>query len=225
MICAYRSLIEQREARLPLSHIVGYRDFWKHRFEITPDVLDPRPETEILIELALQASYSKVLDLGTGSGCIVISLLDERPQARGTGTDTSDRAILVARRNAEQLGVADRLSVRSSDWFHDVVGRYDLIVSNPPYISVSEMNCLEPEVREHEPRAALTDERDGLTAYHAIAQGAPDHLLPGGRLLVEIGPAQARPVTAIFQVAGFLDVTIHRDLDQRDRVVSARFPV
>jgi release factor glutamine methyltransferase len=218
----FETLVRRRAAREPFSHIAGYRDFWTHRFKVTPDVLDPRPETEVLVQAALAEPFTKVLDLGTGSGCILISLLAEMPNAKGVGTDLSDRALLVAGENAERIGVADRLVLPVSDWFADTGGTYDLIVSNPPYIGAGEMAALQPEVRDHEPRSALTDEADGLSAYRAIAAGAPDHLTPGGRLLVEIGPTQARAVSEIFRAAGLADIVVHPDLDGRDRVVAAR---
>lgn len=220
---AFDAAIARRCAREPVSHITGRRAFWRHAFEVTPDVLDPRPETETLVELALAQPFERVLDLGTGSGCILISLLAERPDATGVGTDVSPGALAVAGRNASRLGVADRLILPLSDWFADVGGRYDLIVSNPPYIAEDEMPGLAPELR-HEPRIALTPGGDGLGAYRAIAAGAPACLGPGGRLLVEIGPAQAEAVAALFRASG-LDVTgIHPDLDGRMRVVAARRP-
>jgi release factor glutamine methyltransferase len=218
----FMDMIERRSAGVPVSHIVGYRDFWKLRFRVTPDVLDPRPETETLVELALGAPFSRVLDLGTGTGCIVISLLAEREDARGVGTDISPAAVLVAGENAARAGVADRLLLPVSDWFADVGGRYDLIVSNPPYIAAYEMDGLQVEVREHEPRAALTDEADGLSAYRSIAAGALDHLRPGGRLLVEIGATQGVAVVALFAAARLQEIEVHTDLEGRDRVVEAR---
>lgn len=218
----FAALVVRRVAREPFSQIAGYREFWKHRFRVTADVLDPRPETETLVQLALEEPFGKVLDLGTGSGCIVISLLAERPEARGVGTDLSDKAVLVAGENAAAIGVADRLVLPISDWFDDVGGTYDLIVSNPPYIAASEMADLAPEVRDHEPREALTDDVDGLSAYRAIAAGAQAHLAPGGRLLVEIGLTQAEAVREIFEAAGLAEVSVHADLDGRDRVVAAR---
>ncbi len=220
----FATLVRRRAAREPFSHLSGYRDFWKHRFRVTPDVLDPRPDTEALVALALEEPFRKVLDLGTGSGCILISLLAERPEAQGVGTDVSEQAVLVAGENAAAIGVADRLVLPLSDWFEDVGGQFDLIVSNPPYIALAEMDGLAPEVRLHEPRGALTDERDGLEAYRAIAAGAPDHLRPGGRLLVEIGPTQADAVMSLFRTKGLEDVMVHPDLDGRDRVVAARKP-
>ena len=216
--------MDRRARREPFSHISGRRLFYKSSFTVTPDVLDPRPETETLVELALTEPFTRVLDLGTGSGCILISLLADRPKARGVGTDVSEKAVLVAGENAERLGVADRITLPLSEWYDDIGGRFDLIVSNPPYIAADEMDCLQPEVKDWEPREALTDEGDGLAAYRAIAAGAPNHLTPAGRLLVEIGPTQAEAVTAIFRASGLEDVAVHPDLDGRDRVVSARAP-
>ncbi|WP_299785584.1 peptide chain release factor N(5)-glutamine methyltransferase [uncultured Marivita sp.] len=212
-------LIQRRARREPISHIIGKRAFWMHEFEVTPDVLDPRPDTETLVEAALAQPFGTVLDLGTGSGCILLSLLHERPTARGIGTDISEAALAVARRNADRVGVADRVDWVVSDWFSAVTGTFDIIVSNPPYIAKAEMPDLAPELG-FEPRGALTDEADGLTAYRTIASGAADYLVPGGRLLVEIGPTQGAAVMALFTAAGFADVTIHPDLDGRDRVVS-----
>lgn len=216
--------VARRAAREPMSHILGYRDFWNHRFRVTPDVLDPRPETETLVELALQKPFHRVLDLGTGSGAIVISLLAERPEATGVGTDISPEALLIAGENALAAGVADRLILPLSDWWEDVGGTYDLIVSNPPYIAAAEMDALSPEVRKHEPRAALTDEGDGLAAYRAIAEGAVLHLATHGRLLLEIGWTQGQAVSEILSAAGLDVMAVHPDLDGRDRIVEAARP-
>ncbi len=220
----FRQFVERRARREPVSHIAGGRHFWKGWFKVTPAVLDPRPETETLIEAALAEPFARVLDLGTGSGCILISLLAERPGATGVGTDISPAAVLVAGDNAALHEVADRIVLPVSDWYADIGGRYDLIVSNPPYIAASEMNDLQPEVRDHEPRLALTDEADGLTAYRSISAGTLAHLEPGGRLLVEIGSTQAGAVSALFRSAGLSDIRVHPDLDGRDRVVEARAP-
>lgn len=212
--------ISQRLNRKPVSQIVGEKSFFGRDFAVNGHVLSPRPETEILIELALSRPFSRLLDLGTGSGAIVITLLAERPLARGVGTDVSAEAMLVAGRNAARHGVDDRLVLPLSDWWQDVGSRFDLIVSNPPYIAANEMDRLMPEVRDHEPRIALTDEGDGLSAYRAIVSGAPDHLVTGGRLMVEIGPSQGQAVKEMFQAAGLGQVSVHPDLDGRDRVVS-----
>lgn len=216
--------LRNRADRMPVSRITGVREFWGRAFEVTPATLDPRPETETLVELALSEPFSRVLDLGAGTGCILISLLAERPEATGVGTDISEGAVLVAGANAERHGVADRLILPLSHWYADIGGRFDLIVSNPPYIALNEMDGLSPEVRDHDPRVALTDEGDGLTAYRRIAEHALEHLRPEGRLLVEIGPTQANAVSEFFRQAGLESVAVFPDLDGRDRVVSGRAP-
>ncbi|WP_170432272.1 peptide chain release factor N(5)-glutamine methyltransferase [Ruegeria arenilitoris] len=220
----YEQLVSLRAIRVPVSHLLGEREFYGRRFRVSRDVLDPRPETEALIEAALSQPFDRVLDLGVGSGCILITLLAERTSATGLGVDLSEAACLQASANAVAHGVQDRAEIQRSDWFDNIGGHFDLIVSNPPYIALDEMDDLSPEVREHEPRLALTDEADGLDAYRRIAAGAPDHLVPGGRLLVEIGPTQAQAVGALFDAAGLADIRVVPDLDGRDRVVGARMP-
>ena len=221
---AFFHMIRDRLTRMPLSHILGGREFYGRWFSVTPDVLDPRPETEILVAAALEAPFRTVLDLGTGSGAILLTLLAERPGATGTGTDLSGLALAVAGANARALGLEDRLHLLEGRWFDPVDGRFDLIVSNPPYIAADEMAGLAPEVL-CEPRIALTDEADGLSAYRAIATGAPAHLAPGGWLRVEIGPTQGRAVAELFRAAGLQDVSVRPDLDGRDRVVCGRQPL
>ncbi|MCV2889260.1 peptide chain release factor N(5)-glutamine methyltransferase [Ruegeria aquimaris] len=220
----YDQLIALRAVRVPVSHLLGEREFYGRRFKVSGEVLDPRPETEILIEAALSAPFERVLDLGTGSGCILVTLLAERPEATGVGVDLSEAACLQASANAVLHRVADRADICASDWFAQVAGRFDLIVSNPPYIALAEMPDLAPEVIEHEPQMALTDGGDGLGAYRRIAAGAPDHLRPGGRLMVEIGPTQALAVSQLFEAAGLSGVRVIPDLDGRDRVVAAILP-
>ncbi|WP_375172874.1 peptide chain release factor N(5)-glutamine methyltransferase [Pseudooceanicola sp.] len=214
--------VAQRLKRQPVSQIVGKRAFWRHEFDVTPDVLDPRPDTETLVDQALGGRFSRVLDLGTGTGCIVISLLAERATARGVAVDLSEAALTVARRNARRIGVSDRLELTRSDWFSAVEGSFDLIVSNPPYIAAEEMPDLAPEVRDWEPRLALTDEGDGLTAYRIIAREAAGYLNPEGLVMVEIGPSQGAAVSGLFRAAGYTQVEVIPDLDGRDRVVLAR---
>ncbi|MFN3663152.1 peptide chain release factor N(5)-glutamine methyltransferase [Yoonia sp.] len=216
-VVRFAALLDQRAARAPLSHLLGYRDFYNHRFVVTPDVLDPRPDTESIVVAALEQPFAQVLDLGTGSGCILLSLLAERTQARGLGVDISDAALAVAARNRAALGLDQRADLRQSDWFSSVSGQFDLIISNPPYIAAAEMDGLQPEVRLHEPTGALTDHGDGLSCYRIITAGAPTHLAPGGRLIVEIGPTQAAAVTAMFAAAGFTELAVIADLDGRDR--------
>jgi release factor glutamine methyltransferase len=220
-VAEFQDSIRQRCEGVPVSHLLGWREFYGRRFEVNQDVLDPRPETEALIAEALREPFGKVLDLGTGSGCILLTLLAERPEASGVGTDLSPEALTVATRNAEGLGAAGRCALIESDWFVAVRGKYDLIVSNPPYIAAGEMAGLTREL-SHEPRMALTDEADGLNAYRAIAAGAGAHLRPQGRLLVEIGWRQGAAVAALFEAAGFADVGVLPDLDGRDRVVAGR---
>jgi len=219
---AYEAMIAAREARQPVSQIIGRRAFWKHDFRVTPDTLDPRPETERLVELALSEPFTSVLDLGTGTGAILISLLAERPGARGVGADLSPAALDVARGNAQMIGAAAEFVL--SDWFSAIPGRFDLIVSNPPYIAEAEMPGLAPEVRDWEPRLALTDEGDGLAAYRAICRDVAEHLHPGGRLMVEIGPSQGEAVASLMRQAGLVEVSVHQDFDGRDRVVWGRKP-
>ncbi|MWP36815.1 peptide chain release factor N(5)-glutamine methyltransferase [Rhodobacter sphaeroides] len=220
----FEAALAARVARQPVGQIVGERLFWGRRFRVTRDTLDPRPETEGLIEAALAEPFATVLDLGTGTGCIAVTLLAERPAAHGIATDLSPAALAVAAENAAALGVASRLELRLSDWFAAVPERVDLILSNPPYIAADEMAALAPEVRLWEPHLALSPGGDGLDAYRAIARGAPAHLRPGGRLLLEIGAAQGRAVAGLVEAAGLARVSVLPDLDGRDRLLSARLP-
>jgi len=219
----FATSIAARAARQPVSQITGQRLFWGRGFAVTPDVLDPRPETETLIARALAEPFASVLDLGTGSGCILLTLLLERPTAQGVGTDLSDAALRVAGANRQALGVAGA-DLLQGDWYGPVTGRHDLIVSNPPYLAAAEMAGLSPDVRDWEPAMALTPGEDGMDAYRAICAGAMAHLAPGGRLMVEIGPTQGQAVAAMMQAAGLAAVAIHPDLDGRDRVVQGRRP-
>lgn len=218
----FESALVERISRRPVSQIIGQRLFWGRSFRVTADTLDPRPETETLVAAALEEPFARVLDLGTGTGAILLSLLAEQPQATGLAVDLSPAALDVARQNAGTLGLADRAEFRLSDWFIGIEGRFDLIVSNPPYIAAAEMAELSPEVRDWEPHLALTPGGDGLDAYRAIAAGAPAHLEPGGRLMVEIGPPQGEAVADFFRGAGLADVQILLDLDGRPRVVTGR---
>ena len=220
----FQTAILERAKRKPVSKIIGTRAFWKHDFEVTEDVLDPRPDTETLIELALGQPWKTLLDLGTGSGCILASLLSERPDAAGIGTDVSLAALKVAQRNLNATGVAQRATLQHSDWFRDIDARFDLIVSNPPYIAAVEMWKLQPEVRQHDPLIALTDEADGLDAYRAITTDVAQHLITGGWLMVEIGPTQGNAVGPLMQRAGLQNVSVHHDINGRDRVVCGQMP-
>ena len=222
---AFEAAIEARLARRPVSQIVGERMFWGRAFKVTQDTLDPRPETEILVSAALEKPFVKVIDLGTGTGCILISLLKSMNFAAGLGVDLSPAALAVARENAERHGLGNRVRFQQGNWFAGVEGRFDLIVSNPPYIGADEMAGLSPEVHDWEPHLALTPGGDGLDAYRAIARGAGSRLMPGGRILLEIGPTQGAAVAALLAAQGFEHIAIRPDLDGRDRVVEGWKPV
>lgn len=216
---AYEAALAARVARQPVAQIIGQRQFWGLTFRVTQDTLDPRPDTEALVAEAVRAPFLNMLDLGTGTGCILLSCLKSMPVARGLGVDISRAALDVARGNADALGLGARASFRASDWFSDVPGCYDLIVSNPPYIAADEMPGLAPEVYDWEPHLALTPGGDGLDPYRIIACGAPARLMAGGRLLVEIGPTQGAAVAAMFAAQGLQDIRVLLDMDGRDRVV------
>ncbi len=221
----FEKFCERRAAREPVSRILGGRLFYGRWFKNAPSVLDPRPETEILVEAALERSFQTLLDIGTGSGCIALTALAERPKARAVATDVSADALVIAGENAVALRVSERVSFQVSDWFDEVTGRFDLIVSNPPYIHPDEIAGLEPEVAERDPMIALSDGVDGLTGYRAIAGHARAHLTAGGRVLVEIGPTQAERVATMFKAAGLERIRVRPDLDGRDRIVEANAPV
>ncbi len=219
-VATFDKLIDQRQAFRPVSQIVGYRDFWKHRFKITADVLDPRPDSETLVEIALVGLQPMtLLDLGTGSGILAICLLAEWPTAIGIATDLSQAALAIANENARGVGVADRLRFQCSDWFAGIGETFDLIVSNPPYIAESEMNELSADVRLWEPLSALSPGGDGLNAYRIIAAGLSHHLNPGGRALFEIGHRQADAVCQILRDLDLGIVRLHRDINGLPRVV------
>jgi len=218
---AFDATLQARAARQPVSQIVGHRQFYGLRFQVTRDTLDPRPETELLVDTALARPFAKMLDLGTGTGCVLLACLASMKMATGVGCDISPAALAVARANAAALGLGARARFCRSDWFSGIDGRFDLIVSNPPYIALAEMAGLAPEVRDWEPHLALTPGDDGLGAYRAIAAGAGARLLPGGRVALEIGPTQADAVGALLRAAGFGPTETLRDLDGRDRVIVA----
>lgn len=221
---SYEEALAARASRQPVAQITGRRLFWGLSFRVTRDTLDPRPDTEALVAEALAEPFLKVLDLGTGTGCILLSCLKGMPMARGVGVDISEAALDVATENSSDLGLGDRVRFQQSDWFSAITGAFDLIVSNPPYIAQAEMAGLAPEVRDWEPHRALTPGGDGLDAYRAIARGALTRLMPGGRLLVEIGPTQGQAVAGLFRAAGLEAVRILPDMDGRERVVAARKP-
>lgn len=223
---AFRALLARRVEREPISHLIGEREFWSLPFLVNRDVLDPRPDSEVLIEAVLEElpdrkAPRRVLDLGTGSGCLLISLLRELPAAQGWGVDLSPAALDVARRNAARLGVADRITLREGRWISALVPAdgtaFDLIVSNPPYIVTADIDHLAPEVARHEPRLALDGGADGLDAYRALAPLVMRHLRPGGLAALEIGLGQAEDVTALFSRAGLAAAGRRRDLAGHER--------
>ena len=221
----FEAYCARRADREPVSRILGGRLFYGRWFKNAPYVLDPRPETECLIALALDRDFEAVLDIGTGSGCIALTLLAERPNSSAVATDISEQALEIAKKNADVLDVSARVSFGISNWFDAVTGQFDLIVSNPPYIHPDEIAGLAPEVAKRDPFIALSDGLDGLTAYREIATHALSHLTPGGRVLVEIGPTQGADVSALFSEAGLGNVAVHPDLDGRDRNVEGFAPV
>ena len=213
-VAAFRQMVARRTAREPVSRILGAREFYGRVFAVTSAVLDPRPDTETLIDEALRHMKpgARILDIGTGSGAIIVTLLAECPQTTGVATDVSAAALAVARGNAESLGVAARLEFLQTGWCEGVAGVFDLIVSNPPYIAPGEIARLEAEVRDFDPWLALDGGADGLDAYRAIAAEAGSHLAAGGHLLVEIGAGQETPVEAIFAAGGLARLAARADL-------------
>lgn len=223
------AMVSRRAARVPLARIFGEKEFWGLTFALNDKALVPRPDSETLIESALAlfrekgAPPSRVLDLGIGSGCLLIALLKEWPGAWGLGLDRSQDALSVARQNAQANGVADRAALLASDWDSALTGRFDLIVSNPPYIVSSEIDELEVEVARHEPRAALDGGPDGLEAFRAIARAVPRLLSPGGEVMVEFGAGQEEAVRQIFQHSGdVMQKSHYRDLSGRPRCAHFR---
>ncbi|MES2434721.1 MAG: peptide chain release factor N(5)-glutamine methyltransferase [Pseudomonadota bacterium] len=221
---AYERALVARIARQPVSQIIGVREFWGMTFRVTKDTLDPRPDTEALVAEVLKAPFWSMLDLGTGTGCILLSCLRHMPMARGLGVDISAAALEVAQFNSRLHALDSRALFRASDWFSKVTGVYDLITSNPPYIAADEMPNLSPDVLQWEPHAALTPGGDGLDAYRKIATQAPARLMPQGRLLLEIGPTQSAAVTALLAAQGLINIRTLQDLDGRDRVICAEKP-
>lgn len=232
-IAAIDALAARRMKREPVSRILGRKEFWSLMLDVTPDVLVPRPDTETLIEAALdyvvrgglRLEPLRILDIGTGTGALMLALLQELPNARGVATDVSVAALHVARGNAERLKLASRCSFVACNLADGVQGRFDLIVSNPPYIARGAIALLDPEVRDFDPRLALDGGADGLDAYRAIAASVPPLLAPGGRLIMELGVGQAPPVTALFEAAKFIVLSIRNDLGGIARALIAKIGV
>lgn len=219
---AFRAAIARRVAREPVSRIMGTREFYGRPFFISPATLDPRPDTETLIEEALSLEFESFLDVGTGSGIIGLTLLAERPALTGLLTDVSADALAMAQHNARALSVAARARFLHTSWFEGITGPFDAIVSNPPYIARADIAGLEADVRTFDPMLALDGGADGLDAYRALACGAGAILRPGGLVCVEAGAGQGPDLEDIFRAAGFVLIGRRRDLGGHERAFSFR---
>lgn len=225
-VAAVDVLVRRREAREPVGHIIGRRHFWTLDLFVSPAVLIPRPETELLVETALQniapEASARILDLGVGSGAILLAVLAERVNATGVGVDISGGALAVARANADALGVVDRLELKHGGWDVALDGAFDLVLSNPPYIPTNDIDALAPEVARFEPRLALDGGLDGLNAYRAIVARLPHLLRPGGVFALEVGKGQAEAVMALAEAQGLSAEPPRRDLAGIPRVIWGR---
>ena len=223
-LCRYRECIEKRAGHIPLQHITGEQEFMGLSFLVNDQVLIPRQDTETLVEEALKYAMPgmRVLDLCTGSGCILISLLHFCPGLTGVGSDISAEALKMARTNGQRLHVEDRAQWLCGDLFEKVTGAFDLIVSNPPYIRSAEIEELQEEVRLYDPRIALDGAEDGLLFYRRIIEESKSYLKKGGRLLFEIGCDQGRDVAELLENAGYTEVSVKKDLAGLDRVAAGR---
>lgn len=224
----FEDFVRRRAAREPFCYIIGRREFWSLDFEVTPAVLIPRPDSETLVEAALKefgaTPPARLIDLGTGTGCLIISLLTEWREATGVAVDISAAALDIARRNAGRLGTAARMTFDCRDFAAACDERFDLVVSNPPYIADHVIETLEPDVRAFEPVLALSGGADGLEAYRQLARTLPGLLLPQGRAFLEIGFDQGESVTRILENQGLRVIRIVKDLGGHDRVVAACLP-
>lgn len=223
----FRNLVARRAAHVPAAHLTGMRGFWTLDLAVTPDVLVPRPDTETLIEAALDLlpdrnAVRRVLDLGTGSGALLLAALGEFPDALGIGVDRSPATLALARRNAMRHGLAARALFLCGDWSASLRAEFDLVLSNPPYIRSGEIAGLAPEVRDHEPRAALDGGKDGLDAYRAIIADLPRVLAPSGLAVVELGAGQAEDVAALARDCGLAVVQLRQDLGGIPRAIGVR---
>jgi release factor glutamine methyltransferase len=221
------AMLERRRRREPASHILGRREFWGLEFAVTADVLDPRADSETLVGAALQAIGNRsaplhVLDLGTGTGCLLLAILSELPNTRGLGVDLSPAAVRVAEMNAERLGLSGRAGFTTGDWGAGLSGPFDLILSNPPYIPSAAIAGLQPEVALWEPQLALDGGPDGLQAYRRLGPEIARLLAPGGSAAIEIGSTQAAEVAAILDRSGLRILECVRDLGGRERCLLVR---
>lgn len=230
IVAAIEQAVERRCTGEPLGRILGYRDFWKDRFLISRETLEPRPDTETLIESVLRACGEKmprtILDLGTGSGCILLSLLREFPQAQGVGVDISADACATSRRNARNLGLADRCAILEGSWLDPLEegARFDVIVSNPPYIPQAEIRNLQDEVRNFDPLRALDGGKDGLDPYKILLPKLKKHLEPGGHIFFEYGIGQTDDLARLVTDHGFEVSRVVRDLGGVERVMEITVP-
>lgn len=220
-------LRKRAEDRAPVSRLLGEREFWSLPFKLSSSTLDPRPDSETLVEAVVRhtrprGAALRVADLGTGSGCLLLSILSEFPQATGIGTDISDEAVSMARENASALGLADRAILAAGDGFAGQDGPFDWIVSNPPYIPTADIAGLEPEVRDHDPRLALDGGADGLNVFRAFAPAIAARLAPGGKVALEFGDGQAEAVKDIFAASAVECLEIVDDLGGKQRVIVAQ---
>lgn len=226
-VAAADAALTRRIVGEPVHRILGFREFHGLRLNLSAETLEPRPDTETLVDAVLpliaqmveRHGTCRILDLGTGTGAIALALLAAVPQAVAVGADISDDALATALRNARDLGLSERFAATKSDWFGAISGQFDVIVSNPPYISSAEIKTLQKEVRDFDPLRALDGGADGLDAYRVIARESASHLKAGGIVAVEIGSSQNTDVTGIFHDAGFPVVTALRDLGGNDRVL------
>ena len=218
----YDDYLQKRKASMPLQYIIGTQGFMGMELKVTPDVLIPRQDTEVLVEQVLSDGVKdmSVLDLCTGSGCILLGLMKNESGIKGTGADVSDKALKVAKENAKNQGISAEWIL--SDLYAQVKGKFDVITSNPPYIRTSEIDLLMPEVGKYEPRGALDGGADGLDYYKKIVKEAPAHLNAGGRLYLEIGSEQGEAVSTLLKENGFNEVRVIRDYARLDRVVTGR---
>lgn len=223
-VAAVDALTKRREAREPMSHIIGRRHFWTLDLAVNGNVLTPRPETEFVVEAGLREMLPaeaphRILDLGSGSGAIILALLKDRPNATGVAIDLSDDALAVLRANAEHVGVANRVQIQQGDWANGLDERFDLVVSNPPYIPSADIAGLPPEVSQFEPHLALDGGPDGLVAYRIITAALPRLLKPGAAFALEVGLGQTEAVRALAEAAGLRAGEPLRDLSGIPRVV------
>jgi len=224
------SLVQLRLARKPIAKIMGEKEFWSLPFHTNEHTLDPRPDSEVLIEQILAHfktahAPQTILDLGTGTGCLLLTLLTEFADAKGVGADLSPDALAVAERNMQRHGLESRAQLVQSDWFENISGQFDLIVSNPPYIQMDEKSDLAPEVSNFDPALALYAEETGLACYRKILAEVRDYLVRGGTLVFEIGHTQAKDLVSMGQAAGFSHLKTAQDYGGRDRVVIFQYSI